>query len=81
MATLVIKVWNVYLFRKDGEYVDQTQVDEKDENLSTDLFYDEFEIEKKEGDYITWDEDCERISPEAYKAAGLSNEIIKTLEE
>ncbi len=80
-TTLLIKVWNVSLFRADGEFVDETQVDEKKDDLANDLFYDDFGNDKEEGDYLEWTEGTEKILEGEYIAAELQNEIIKTLEE
>ncbi len=81
MATLLVKVWNVYLHREDGDFVEKTQIDEKNEELAKNLFYEQFDIPPQEGDYFEWEEDSEEVSSEAYKEAGMSNEIIKTLED
>jgi hypothetical protein len=51
-----IRVWNVSLFRKNGDFVDSTQVDEKKESLAKELFYGDFEINKIKGDRLEWEE-------------------------
>ena len=52
------KVWNVYYYDKEGELIDQTQVDEKDEKLAWDLFK-EFGHKKSPGIHLKWEETTE----------------------
>lgn len=51
-------VYNVFYFDKDGEQIDQTQIDEKSPKLAWELFK-EFGHTKKKGMYIEWEEDEE----------------------
>lgn len=53
-------VYNVTFFDKDGEELDNTQVDEKDEKLAWDLFK-EFGHDKKPGMYLEWEKTTEEM--------------------
>lgn len=75
--TYTIQVFNVDLKRKDGDLVDSTQVDEINEEYAKELFYYEFGIEKREGDYLIFTETTEKISEEDYKNANLENKILE----
>lgn len=48
-------VYNVTYFDKDGEQIDQTQIDEKNEELAWELFA-EFGHTKEPGIYLEWEE-------------------------
>ena len=52
------KVWNVYFYDKEGELIDQTQIDEKDEKLAWNLFK-EFGHTKSAGVHLKWEETTE----------------------
>ena len=60
MKKKTIKVWNVFYFDKNGEQIDQTQIDEKKAKLAWELFK-EFGHIKKKGMYIEWEEDTEEV--------------------
>lgn len=51
-------VYNVFYFDKYENQIDQTQIDEKSEELAWDLFK-EFGHTKKEGIYLEFEEDEE----------------------
>lgn len=53
-------VYNVSYLNKDGELIDQTQIDEKSAKLAWELFK-EFGHKKKKGDYLEWSEDKEEV--------------------
>jgi hypothetical protein len=59
-AKKTIKVWNVSFFDKDGEQIDQTQIDEKKPKLAWELFK-EFGHTKEKGMYLEWEEDFEEV--------------------
>lgn len=48
-------VFNVNYFDQEGELIDSTQIDEKDEDFAWELF-EEFGHEKEEGFYLEFDE-------------------------
>lgn len=50
------KVWNVSFFDKDGEFIDETQIDEQNEDLAWILFA-EFGHTKQPGMYVEWTEE------------------------
>lgn len=52
----VTSVWNITYFDKDGEVIDQTQIDEKNEELAWELFA-KFGHTKEPGMYIEWEEE------------------------
>ena len=52
------KVYDVFYFTKEGEQIDQTQIDEKDEELAWELFA-EFGHTKTEGMYLEWEDGIE----------------------
>lgn len=52
------KAWNVYYIDKDGEQIDQTQIDEKSAKLAWELF-EEFGHKKTKGNRIEWEKTTE----------------------
>lgn len=58
MKKKVKTVYNVFYFDKDENQIDQTQIDEKSEQLAWELFK-EFGHTKEEGMYIEWEETTE----------------------
>lgn len=59
------EVWKVVYLDKDGEYIDETEVDEKDDELAWDLFK-EFGHKKEKGTYLQW----EQMDDEEYAKGG-----------
>ncbi len=53
-------VYNVFFFNKKGEQIEQTQIDEKNEQLAWDLFK-EFGRRRNAGTYLEWEEDEEDV--------------------
>lgn len=70
-ATIVVGVWNVFYYDKNGEVMDITQIDEKDEELAWSLF-EEFGHERKEGDYLDFVATTEEVDAET--AAEITSE-------
>jgi hypothetical protein len=60
MAKKTQTVYNVFYFDKDGEQIDQTQIDEKSSKLAWELFK-EFGHTKEKGMYLKWEEEEEEI--------------------
>lgn len=58
MAKKAKTVYNVFYFDKDGEQIDQTQIDEKKAKLAWELFK-EFGHTKKKGMYLEWEKTTE----------------------
>lgn len=56
-------VYNVSYYSLTNKLIDQTQVDEKDDQLAWDLFK-EFGHTRKEGDYLDWEDDEEEVDDE-----------------
>lgn len=77
MKNFTIRVFTVSLFRKDGSFIDSTQVDEENEQLAKDLLYTEFGNDSLEGDYFEFEPTTERISEIQYIKAELKNEILE----
>jgi hypothetical protein len=49
-----VEVYNVSFFRKNGDLIDCTQIDENNEKFAWELF-EEFGHQKEEGDYLEFD--------------------------
>ena len=60
MAKKTQTVYNVSLLDKDGEQIDQTQIDEKSDELAWELFA-EFGHTKEAGMYLDWEEEEEEM--------------------
>lgn len=58
MSKKKAKVFDVTFFDKDGEQIDQTQVDEQNDELAWELFA-EFGHTKEEGMYLEWEDGVE----------------------
>jgi hypothetical protein len=68
------EVWKVVYLDKDGEYIDETEVDEKDDELAWDLFK-EFGHKKAEGTYLEW----QQMDDEEYaKGGAVEGKLIDT---
>lgn len=60
MAKKTIKVYNVSFYNMTNKFIDQTQIDEKSDELAWSLFK-EFGHTKKAGDYLDWEEVDEEV--------------------
>jgi hypothetical protein len=60
MAKKTQTVYNVSFLDKDGEQIDQTQIDEKSDELAWELFK-EFGHTKEKGMYLEWEEEEEEM--------------------
>jgi hypothetical protein len=60
MAKKTQTVYNVSFLDKDGEQIDQTQIDEKSDDLAWELFK-EFGHTKEKGMYLEWEEEEEEM--------------------
>ena len=60
MAKKTITVYNVFYFSLTNKLIDQTQIDEKNDELAWSLFK-EFGHKKQAGDYLDWEEADEEV--------------------